>query len=321
MPRYQPRLLRAVVAVTALVAAVGGEAAVGRALAHRGAEATGRSEALLRARAVSEVRASRAEDALRAALTGRPPGAPLTAPALPGTPLTAPGLTAPGLAGAVPGAAAEGSPAVRPGLPDVPAAAVLRALPARLDRDGAAIDVGRAGAPVTVTLYEDYRCPDCRRFEEAQGAVLARLAAAGTVLVRRVVESSLDVRLPGDGAHRAANAARAALAAGGFPLYNALLYAEQPPEQEDGYTVGRLLALASRVPGLRGPAFDRAVRTRRYAPWAAAAQRAYERHGRRAGYGTPGMVVNGRPVDLAARPDLAGDPGALRAFLLAQARR
>ncbi|MGA5700346.1 DsbA family protein [Peterkaempfera bronchialis] len=303
MPRYQhARVLRAALAAVALTAAVVGETAVGRALADRGAEETGRSAlaraAMVQARDVPEGRASRAEAARRGALSGRPVGGPPEAPAVPGARPVAD--------------RAHGS--------ELPAAAILRRLPARLDRDGATILIGSGRAPVTVTLYEDYRCPDCRRFEQAQGETLARLVADGTVLIRRVIESSLDVRLPGIGAQRAANAARAALASGRFPLYNAALYANQPPERQDGYTVARLLKIASQVPGLRGAAFDRAVRSQRYASWVRASQRVYDRYDRRVHSGTPGMEVNGRVVDLEKRMDLARDPEALRAFLLAAAR-
>ncbi|WP_377272134.1 DsbA family protein [Peterkaempfera sp. SMS 1(5)a] len=296
MARYQrARILRASVALAALVAAVAGEAAVGRALADRGGrpgDRTGLARAVL---VQSRGLPASGEDGglLRTAFSGRPLAGPAAAPALPGA-----------------------RPAGPPG-PRIPGAATLMVLPARLDPDGAAMSVGSARAPVTVTLYEDYRRVGCRRFEQAQGRMLAELAAEGTVRIRRVVESSLDARLPGDGAHRAANAARAALAAGRFPVFNALLYEEQPSERQDGFTVRRLLDIASEVPGLRGPAFDRAVRTQGYASWAAASQRVYDGYGRRVRFGTPGMVVNGRPVDLAARPDLAGDPAALRRFLLA----
>ncbi|MFJ6214016.1 thioredoxin domain-containing protein [Streptomyces sp. NPDC092296] len=298
MPRYQhARVLRTAVAVAALVAAVGGEAVVGRALAHRGAEQTGRP-ALARAALVRDgeslERAGRggAGGLVRAVLVGRP----------------------------ISGSAAPALPGARPELPKIPGAALLRTLPARLDRDGVAIDVGRTRAPVTVTLYEDYRCPDCRRFEAAQGETLARLAADGTVRLRYVIECSLDERLPGDGAHRAANAARAALAVGGFPLYNALLYRNQPPERQDGFTVDRLLRIASDVPGLRGRTFDEAVRSEQYADWVDDAQDAYDRYADGFKAGTPGLVVNGKAVDLVAHPELAEKPAALRTFLLKAAR-
>jgi len=301
VPRYQRAgLLRAAVAVTALLAAAGGQAAVGRALAHRSVQEPARPTAVTgaafaRAHGAAPAGIEEPDATLRIAFHSRSDQVPV--PML---------------------AEAQAEPRFR--AQPVPGADTLLALPARLDEDGVAISVGSRRAPVTLTLYEDYRCPDCRDFEQTQGEMLAHLADDGTVLIRRIIESSLDVRLPGDGAHRTANAARAALTAGGFPLYNALLYAYQPPEQRDGFTVGRLLRIAAEVPGLRSSTFDHAVRTRRYAPWVARSQRAYDRFGSRVRFGTPGMVVNGRPVDLGARPELARDPTALQDFLRAAAR-
>ncbi|WP_055588423.1 thioredoxin domain-containing protein [Streptacidiphilus griseoplanus] len=295
MARYQrARVLRATVAVAALVAAVAGETAVGRALADRAAHPG--DHARLAGAMLTQSRALPAGGPgglLRAPSVGRPVAGPLTAPAIPGA-----------------------RPVGPPG-PRIAGAATLMALPARLDPDGVAMAVGSARAPVTLTLYEDYRDPGSRRFEQAQGRMLADLAADGTVWIRRITGSAPQARQSGEDAHRAANAARAALAAGRFPVFNALLYQEQPPGRRGGFTVRRLLDIASQVPGLRSPAFDRAVRTQRYASWVATSQRAYDRHDRRVRSGSPGMVVGGRPVDLAARPDLARDPAALRRFLLA----
>jgi hypothetical protein len=292
------------VAVAALVAAVGGEAAVGRVLAGRGAELTAPNPAagpgrtlLVDARDLPEARADRdwVQELPRSPFRGRPVGGPPSAPA-------------------IPGAWPVGGPE-----PAVPASLLMR-LPSRLDGDGVTISTGSRQAPVTVTLYEDYRCRACGRFERAQGRMLAGLVADGTVRLRRVIGSSADLRRRGAGAHRAANAARAALEAGRFPLFNALLYEEQPYQRRHGFSVGRLLAIASRVPGLRGPDFDHAVRFQRYAPWVDASDKVWDRFGRRAGCAAPGLVVNGRPVDLSVRHDLAGDPRALRAFLLAARR-
>lgn len=305
MARYQrARVLRAAVAVAALVAAVGGETAVGRALAGRGAELTGSGRTpetsrtlLLQARDLTEALAGRgrATESRRSPSLGRPAGGP-PAPAIPGA-----------------------RPVGTRG-PALPGAALPARLPSRLDGDGVAISTGSSRAPVTVTLYEDYGCPACRRFEQAQGGTLARMVADGAVRLRRVIGSSPDARPSGDGSRRAANAARAAVQAGRFPLFNALLDQEQPSPRRGGFTTARLLAIASRVPGLRGRAFDSAVRSQRYASWVEASQRACDRYRRRAPSGSPGMAVNGRAVDLSARHDLARDPGALRAFLLAARR-
>jgi hypothetical protein len=196
---------------------------------------------------------------------------------------------------------------------DVPQRKILSGLPARLAPDGAGVDVGYADAPVVLTLFEDFRCSSTRGFERRQGAELAGLAARHQVLLRYVMESSLDQRLPGPGALLATNAARAALSRGAFPLFHALLFANQPDEYVDGFTVPRLLAIAGSVPHLRGRAFDTEVRTVWYRDWVNAAQAEY--NDAHVHHGTPSMLLDGVEVDLGAQPALLSDPKALGAFV------
>ncbi|QMU75946.1 thioredoxin domain-containing protein [Streptacidiphilus sp. PB12-B1b] len=202
---------------------------------------------------------------------------------------------------------------------DVPQRAALLGLPAVLSADGSAVEVGYRDAPAVLTLFEDFRCSTTQGFESAQGRTLADLAAAHRVLIRYVLESSLDERLPGPGAQLATNAARAALAHGRFPLYHALLFANQPPEDVDGFTEGRLLELASAVPGLRSAAFDSEVHRLWYRQWVVRAQQAYDRAG--VHFGTPSMLLDGREVDLGARPQLLTDPAALQSLVRSAAER
>lgn len=196
---------------------------------------------------------------------------------------------------------------------DVTQRKILLGLPARLSPDGAGIDVGYADAPVTLTLFEDVRCSQTAAFEAAQGAELAALAAGHHVLVRYVLESSLDQRLPGPGALFGTNAARAALAHGGFPEYHALLFANQPDEEENGFTEARLLQLGSAVPGVRGKAFDAEVHTLWYRDFVVRAQDAYT--AAQVHHGTPSMLLNGQEVDLGAQPALLSNPAALGALV------
>ncbi|QMU68604.1 thioredoxin domain-containing protein [Streptacidiphilus sp. P02-A3a] len=202
---------------------------------------------------------------------------------------------------------------------DVPQRQLLLGLPAALGADGSAVEVGYPDAPDVLTLFEDFRCSTTRAFEGAQGPALAAMAASHQVLIRYVLESSLDERLPGPGALLATNAARAALAHGGFPLYHALLFANQPPEDTDGFTQQRLLELASAVPGLRGAAFDDEVRSVAYRQWVGQAQQAYNDAG--VHFGTPSMLLNGNEVDLGTHPQLLTAPSALQSFVRDAAER
>ncbi|MEZ0093108.1 DsbA family protein [Streptacidiphilus sp. EB129] len=272
------KVAQAALAAVALAAAVGGESSVGRALTEGGKQASMQS--------VSEQSMSQQSTSGQSVSQQR----------------------------MVPTAASRS--AVRPALvADLPQAqrAELLALPARLAPDGAGIDVGYPDAPLTLTLFEDFRCSVSAAFEFTQGATLADLATRHQVLLRYVMDSSLDRRLPGPGALLATNAARSALAHGGFPLFHALLFANQPSELVDGFTEPRLLEIASAVPGLRGPAFDAEVHGLWYRDWVARAQQAYaDAH---VINGTPSMLADGRTVDLGAHPELVRSPAALRAFV------
>ncbi|MGV9289483.1 DsbA family protein [Streptomyces sp. NPDC003719] len=180
--------------------------------------------------------------------------------------------------------------------------AAAQELPERLAEDGVTILVGDPDATTRVRLYEDPRCPVCEEFETTGGAPELREA----MLARRVrteytLASFLDDRVGGTGSKKAVNALRAALEEGKFVEYHEVLYANQPEESVDGYTDAFLLELAGRVKGLRGPAFDAAVRTMKYRSFVTASQKAYERAGGAAepgGPGTPTAVIDGKRIPL-----------------------
>lgn len=153
---------------------------------------------------------------------------------------------------------------------------VLDSLDVRMAPDGVAIEVGQANAPTTVTVYEDFQCPYCSRFEHVNGPELVTRAAAGEVNVHYIFASLLDRNLGGYSSARAANAARAAVEAGGFGAYHRLLFDRQPVEGTDGFTTEFLLHVADAVPSLNSPVFTDAVRADTYRQWVTASQSAYD---------------------------------------------
>ncbi|WP_329463863.1 DsbA family protein [Streptomyces sp. NBC_01431] len=167
-----------------------------------------------------------------------------------------------------------------------PEAATLAKLPAKVA--GAEIVVGDPAAPHTVTVYEDPRCPFCKHYEGGGATAVTRLAAEGKVKVRYTIASFLDANFGGSGSKRAVNAMRAAVEAGKFPEFHAAVFASQPEkETDDALTADNLLKIADKVPGLRGAAFDKAVREDTYKAWVKSAEGAFEDSG-----------VNGSPVVL-----------------------
>ncbi|MFJ9828835.1 thioredoxin domain-containing protein [Streptomyces sp. NPDC101160] len=167
------------------------------------------------------------------------------------------------------------------------------AVPERLERDGTTITVGNPDAEVTVHLYEDLRCPVCEEFEErGAGPALDEMVLGGDVRVQYTLASFLDDRLGGAGSEKAANALRAALEAQRFTEYHEVLYANQPEEAVDGYTDAYLLELASKVPGLRSPTFDSAVKNMKYRAFVTASQTSFDS----AAESTPTAYINDRQI-------------------------
>ncbi|MFD9790300.1 DsbA family protein [Streptomyces sp. NPDC059070] len=171
-----------------------------------------------------------------------------------------------------------------------PHAARLAKLPAKAE--GAEIVVGSPSAPHTVQVYEDPRCPYCAKFESSGAVALNDLAARGKVKIRYTVASFLDRNLGGGGSARAAGALRAAVDAGRFAEYHAAVFASQPEDEAtDGYTADNLLRIADKVSGLRGAAFDRAVREDTYKSWVKSAEKAFEDSGVNS---SPTVLIDGK---------------------------
>ncbi|MFF4320494.1 DsbA family protein [Streptomyces sp. NPDC001568] len=184
------------------------------------------------------------------------------------------------------GGGGDGAPAAAAVVRTSPIAERLAKLPAAVD--GPKVVVGRADAPRTVQVLVDPWCGYCAKFEAAGGETLLKLADEGKVRVEYLLASFLD----GDGASgstKAVNAMRASVEAGKFAEYQAAVFASRP---KGAFTDELLLRIADRVPGLRGPDFDRAVRQATYAGWVGEAEKAFEATGMR---GTPAVLVDGKP--------------------------
>ncbi|TYB44342.1 thioredoxin domain-containing protein [Actinomadura chibensis] len=184
----------------------------------------------------------------------------------------------------------------RTGARETPSYATLADVPESLSLDGSTVTVGNPSALVLVHLYEDPRCPTCKAFESIGGGpVLRDWVVQGKARADYTMASFLDGRLGGHGSEKAVNALRAAFEQKKFAEYHDVLYRYQPEETVDGFTTERLLELASKVEGLRGPAFDSAVKTMKYRAFVDTAQAAYVRAGRKGGKGpgTPTLEIGG----------------------------
>lgn len=174
--------------------------------------------------------------------------------------------------------------------------------------DGTVITYGKADAPHTMEVYEDFRCPVCKHFEAANGQTVKEITQDGQIKVEYHLAAFLDKNLGGKGSRTALAAAGAALNEGvdKFKAFHDVLYANQPDERSDAFgDVNHILDLAGQVPGLKTDGFVKAVQEDTYAPWAA---KVNEEFNKSDVTGTPTVKLDGKKLDVltngkAASPD------------------
>ena len=149
--------------------------------------------------------------------------------------------------------------------------------------------LGDEDAPVEVVEYSDFRCPYCAQFaRETKPELVERYVDTGVVhYVWR------DLPYQGEGARRAALAARAAQEQGQFWEYHSALFSSQDQEPSDE----RLRAIADEL-GLDVEAFDEALASERHADVVAAG---FERGQELGLTGTPAFTINGEVI-IGAQP-------------------
>ncbi|MGW7066924.1 thioredoxin domain-containing protein [Streptomyces sp. NPDC054855] len=138
--------------------------------------------------------------------------------------------------------------------------------------NGTLIAFGDSEARTTVKVYEDLRCPYCAEFERKLGPTLNEMVDTGKVRVEFHLAAFLDKSLGGQGSRTSIAALGAALneSPAKFRSFHDVLFAHQPAhEGDDAFgSTARLLELAGKVPGLRTPSFNKAVKEKTYAAWA-----------------------------------------------------
>ena len=101
----------------------------------------------------------------------------------------------------------------------------------------ASLIIGRADAPHTIDVFEDFQCPYCKQFEASSGQAMVDAANAGTLRIRYHLLTFLNRNSgSGDYSSRAAGAALCVARAGDqdtFLKYHTKLYDEQPAEGGD----------------------------------------------------------------------------------------
>ena len=183
-------------------------------------------------------------------------------------------------------------------------------VPAHTIDAGNVIAVGSATAPVTVDLYEDFQCPNCRDFEASTGKTLAQLIAAGTVQAHYHPMAFLDNATNNRYSTRALNAAAAVVDAAGpaaFQKFHDLLYANQPPESGTGLSDAQLIAYAHQA-GATAPSVATEIKNLTFGDWV---KKVTDQASKDGVTGTPTVKVKGKvlsdlsPAGLTAAVDAA----------------
>jgi len=136
---------------------------------------------------------------------------------------------------------------------------------------GLAIPYGTdQNAKVTLTVYEDFRCPYCKEAETMFNSIYSADAEAGKIKVQYHVVNLIDQNDGGTGSIQAGNAAACAQNVGNakFKAYHDVLYANQPDETDDAYSSNStLISYAKQVSGLDSSSFESCVNSGKYQPW------------------------------------------------------
>lgn len=160
--------------------------------------------------------------------------------------------------------------------------------------EGLAIPVGRASARSTLTVWEDFRCPACKNFEDGYRSTIHELTDAGQLKVEYHLATLIDGNMGGSGSLHAANAAACAQDAGKFPAYHDVLFRNQPAETDDAYAEkSRLIELAGKVGGLATRTFEKCVEDGTHDSWVVTSHKAFQDGDFS---GTPTVLLNGKSI-------------------------
>jgi protein-disulfide isomerase len=156
------------------------------------------------------------------------------------------------------------------------------------------VELGRSGARVTIELYEDPLCADCKAFVETAGPQLQTWLDSSTAKIKYYVVSYLNGQSPTKYPSRAAAAMYCAADAGRFREYHDIVFGDQPTPGAD-ITDDELIADGPRVgiTGAQQTAFAQCVKSGKYADFVA---KISDRANQDGIFATPTLLVDGKPV-------------------------
>jgi len=157
---------------------------------------------------------------------------------------------------------------------------------------GGAISLGASGAPVVVTVYEDFLCPACRAADGVLGATYDDLIEQEAIQLEHKPIAILDGYSTDRYSSRSLNATACVVdsAPAAFPAFHDALFAAQPAEGGPGLSDSRLTELAEQA---GAPGVGSCIAGERYAGWARSTTDAASRAGVNS---TPTILVDGTPL-------------------------
>ncbi|MGW0820464.1 DsbA family protein [Streptomyces sp. NPDC002845] len=159
---------------------------------------------------------------------------------------------------------------------------------------GLAIPVGEQDAKSTLTVWEDFRCPACKSFEDGYRSTIHELTESGRLQVEYRLVTLIDGNMGGSGSRKAANAAACAQDAGKFTAYHDVLFENQPAETDDAFSKdSKLIELAGKVDGLDTDAFGQCVEDGTHNSWVVKSNEAFQKGGFT---GTPTVLLGGSNI-------------------------
>ena len=167
-----------------------------------------------------------------------------------------------------------------------PATLPVASAPAATIANARPIVWGSAGAPVTLSLYEDFHCRHCAEFEEQFAGVLNRAQQSGRIRVEFHPMAFID-----EGSAAAANGMACAAEAGFGPSYYAGLFANHTLRWSDD----QLIELARAGGAEATPAFATCVTSKAHAGWVESINTAADQRGVT---GTPTLFLDDKAVDM-----------------------
>jgi protein-disulfide isomerase len=153
---------------------------------------------------------------------------------------------------------------------------------------------GKADAKVTVTAYEDFQCPACKQFEEADRTLLRSYADQGKIKILYKPVAILDDRSTTNYSSRSGSAAAVVLnvAPTLWIKYHDALFAAQPEEGSAGLPDAQLVDMAVSA-GVTKAQVEAAITSHKYTGWMAKNTEDFSKKYN----STPTILINGTKQD------------------------